>query len=312
MGITGTSIVSAEWLKDHLHDPDVRTVDASWHLPAAGRDARREFDSGHIPGAVYFDIDEHSTPSHLPHMLPDAKQFARAAGLLGIAEHHTIVIYDAMGMFSAARVWWMFRHFGASQVCVLDGGLPAWTRAGGELETARIEEPVGTPAGKDTRSKTCQFTISTRAAGHSAASEGTFAVVNSADVRNAMRTGGAILDARSAGRFTGEEPEARQGLRSGHIPGSINVPFSQVLDDKGCFRSDDELIALFDSLELSTDDRIITTCGSGVTAAVLCLALERAGYQSLGLYDGSWSEWGALDGVPVATGNDGSTAAPFV
>lgn len=297
---TSTSIVSAEWLKAHLHDQDVRVVDASWYLPAAGHDARSEFDSGHIPGAVYFDIDEHAAPSHLPHMLPDAEQFAQAAGSLGIAEHHTIVVYDGIGMFSAARVWWMFRHYGASQVYVLDGGLPAWLSAGGVLETARIPERKGEQAG--TPPNICQFKISTTAAAHSAPSEGTFNLVDSSDVRNAMRSGSAILDARSAARFTARELEVRKGLRSGHIPGSINVPFQEVLDDKGCIKGADELMALFETLELSKNERIITTCGSGVTAAVLCLALERAGYQSLGLYDGSWAEWGALDGAPVATG----------
>ena len=290
------SIVTAQWLKSHLKDADVRTVDASWHLPAAARDARKEFDTAHIPGAVFFDIDAHSAPVSLPHMMPDVQQFALAAGSLGISENHTIVVYDTIGMFSAARVWWMFRHFGAERVCVLDGGLPAWQRAGGEMEARHSGSMAAGIAQTDSAVTPCQFRGKAR--DRQAASE----VADASRVQAAMNDGSVILDVRSAGRFSGVEKEVREGLRSGHIPGSLNLPFVQVLDEQGCFKSVPELVELFDSLGLQQEDQIITSCGSGVTAAILLLALELAGYQNVSLYDGSWTEWGALEGVPVASG----------
>ena len=278
------SIVNAQWLKAHLEESNVRVVDASWHLPALGRDAREEFDTAHIPGAVFFDIDAHSAPVALPHMLPDAEQFAQAAGSLGIARNHTVVVYDTIGMFSAARVWWMFRHFGAGSVCVLDGGLPAWLREGGETDATIAD------------SAACQFHVV--AGEQRSGSE----VADASRVQAAMHDGSVILDARSAGRFSGAEKEAREGLRSGHIPGSLNLPFVHVLDEQGCFKSVSELREIFDGLGLQHQDQIVTTCGSGVTAAILLLALELAGYEQVSIYDGSWTEWCALDNMPVATG----------
>ena len=289
------SIVNTHWLKAHLADPDVRVVDASWHLPAAGRDPRKEFDTAHIPGAVFFDIDAHSAPVALPHMLPDAQLFAQAAGSLGLVRDHIIVVYDTVGMFSAARVWWMFRHFGASRVRVLDGGLPAWRDSGGELETSESSNVAEVIAPADTTSTVSRFHV--EATEQSDASE----VADASRVQAAMHDGSVILDARSAGRFTGVEKEVREGLRSGHIPGSLNLPFVQVLDEQGCFKSISELVQLFNNLGLKHEDQIITTCGSGVTAAILLLALELAGYQRVSLYDGSWSEWGALEGALVAS-----------
>ena len=289
------SLVSAQWLKKHLHDTDVRVVDASWHLPATGRDARAEFDDSHIPGAVFFDIDAHSAPGPLPHMMPDTAQFSSAAGSLGIAEHHRIVVYDSIGVFSAARVWWMFRYFGASRVSVLNGGLPAWLRAAdatGGLTSDADEQTEELASSSDEFGEspdTCK-------------TQGAFTLVDSSEVFDAMNAKRTILDARSAARFSGAEKEAREGLRSGHIPGSISLPFTQVLDAQGCLKNAEALGSLFAGLGLEREDRIITTCGSGVTAAVLSLALDCAGYHSVALYDGSWSEWGGLSHTPVATG----------
>ena len=290
------SIVNAQWLKSNLEDTNVRVVDASWHMPASGRDARKEFDKAHIPGAVFFDLDAHSAPVALPHMLPDAQQFAQAAGSLGIAEHDTIVVYDTIGMFSAARVWWMFRHFGASRVCVLDGGLPAWQRVGGALEATAIGSRAAGIAQADAVGTSCQFNAEAR--DKQAVSE----VADASRVQAAMHDGSVILDSRPESRFTAVEKEVREGLRSGHIPGSLNLPFQQVLDAQGCFKSVAELVELFDKLGVQQEDQIITSCGSGVTAAIILLALELAGYQSVSLYDGSWTEWGALEGAPVASG----------
>lgn len=288
-------IVSCEWLRAHLHEDDVRVVEASWHMPAAGRDARAEFAGKHIPGALFFDIDEHSSPSVLPHMLPSAEQFSAAAGALGIASHHRIVVYDSLGLFSAARVWWMFRHFGAKRVYILDGGLPEWERTGGAL--ASQGDPSDKDASDENFPSSCEFVVNSKS------SERQREVVNAEQVLAAIDDqGSVILDARAAGRFTAEVKETREGLRSGHIPGSVSLPFTQVLDEQGRLKSRPELVALFDELKLSRKGRIITSCGSGVTAAVLSLALDYAGYADVAIYDGSWTEWGALDGAPVATG----------
>lgn len=272
-------LVSAQWLYDHLADGDVRIVDTSWHMPASGRDSRSEYERQHVPGAVFFDLDEHSSPSQLPHMMPSAEQFAEAMSQLGIAESHRIVVYDSLGLFSAARLWWMLRHFGADKVFVLDGGLPAWQAAGYPVESREPEaEPV-------------PFTVGKAA----------FAVASAAQVFEASQSGSRlVLDARSQARFLAEEKEVRPGLRSGHVPGSKSMPFTELLD-KGFLKSNEQLQEILASRGVTGDSAVITTCGSGVTAAVISLALECIGVPDVALYDGSWTEWGALEDMPVAT-----------
>ncbi len=273
-------LVSTDWLHEHLHDDDVRVVEASWHLPATGRNARTEFAHAHIPGAVFFDIDEHTSSSHLPHMMPAAEMFASAAGRLGLSDKHKIVVYDSYGLFSAARVWWMFRYFGAKNVYVLDGGLPAWLNSGLAVVSDSVE-PV--PVVFDT-------------------SDTAYTIASSDDVLQASRSGDSlILDARSQARFLAVEKEVREGLRSGHIPGSKSMPFSELLND-GYLKPDDELRVLLHERGVTNSSSVITTCGSGVTAAVISLALECIGVSDVALYDGSWTEWGGLPDMPVATG----------
>lgn len=284
--MTDRALVSVSWLQQHLHDEDVRIVDGSWHMPASGRDGEAEFSDRHLPGAVFFDLDRHSRASELPHMLPDPAKFASAAGELGLSKQNRIVVYDSLGLFSAPRIWWMFRHFGAQNVHVLDGGLPAWQAADLPLETGSVSVSAVTfddvPA---------------------AASGSRIPAVSSADeVLAATRaTQVHVLDARSASRFSGEEAEVRPGLRSGHIPGSTSLPFTELLDG-GFMKPDDALREVFASRGALDGQRIITTCGSGVTAAIISLALECIGVHDVSLYDGSWTEWGAREDLPLATG----------
>jgi thiosulfate/3-mercaptopyruvate sulfurtransferase len=275
------SLKSTDWLAEHSRDRNVVIVDGSMFLPTQKRDAHAEYLAGHIPGAVFFDVDkisDHST--ELPHMLPGAAQLGEALGALGIGDGDTIVVYDSLGLYSAARVWWTFRIFGATNVFILDGGLPKWKAEKRFLETG------------DTKKTPKKFHAEMNVA----------PVAMLADVRMALTDESAqIVDARSAERFAGKAPEPRPGLRSGHMPGSFNVPFDRLLEN-GRLASAKRIEDAFTSAGVDLDKPIITSCGSGVTAAILTFALESIGRIPKGLYDGSWSEWGARPDLPVERG----------
>lgn len=276
------TLVSTAWLAAHLRDPDLRILDASWYLPGAARNARAEYDAAHIPGARFFDIDEMSDHrSALPHMAAPSEKFISRMRAMGVGDGHQVVVYDGMGLFSAARVWWNFRLMGKQDVAVLDGGFPKWQAEGREVEDLP-------PIIRD-RHMTVQ-----RQAG---------LVKDVTQVAQVSKLGTAeIIDARPATRFRGDGPEPRPGLRAGHIPGSKNVPFTDVLNPDGTMKSGDALRAAFLNAGVDLSKPAITTCGSGVTAAILSLALERLGHRNHALYDGSWAEWGMYDDLRVATG----------
>lgn len=271
------TLVSPQWLHANLAATDVKVIDASWYLPAAARDTQAEYLSGHIPGAVFFDIDACTTPSSLPHMLPSAETFAKYLGGMGICHTDRVVVYDSHGLFSAARVWWMLRLFGCQQVAVLEGGLPAWQAADYSLaagaEPAVTAEFVGQP----------DLTQ----------------VVNADYVLTALQEQDVtVLDARPKARFTAQEKEARPGLRSGHMPGAHNMPFMN-LQKGGALLPVEELKQVLGNYLQQRE--VITTCGSGVTAAVILLALTVCGYSEAKLYDGSWAEWGSREDLPIAS-----------
>lgn len=280
MGERDAKLVTADWLAGELNAPDLVVVDASWYLPSLNRNGHGEFLAGHIPGAVFFDQDKIVDPaSELPHALPSPDVFAAAAGALGIAADKRIVVYDGAGIASAPRLWWMLRLFGAADVAVLDGGYPAWIAG---------ERPVET--GESNRLGT-----------HFAASPRLDAVAGVEDVQRALDRGSAaqVVDARPAPRFKGLVAEPRAGLRSGHMPGAINVPMTELVEG-GRLKLDHEIREVFHEAGVDVDRPIITTCGSGVTAAVLAFGLARIGAEDVRLYDGSWAEWGARADLPVA------------
>jgi thiosulfate/3-mercaptopyruvate sulfurtransferase len=273
--------VSTDWLQRHLDDPRVVVVDGSWHLAVTGRNARREYQAGHIPGAVFFDIDAVADLTNpLPHMLPSPENFAASAGALGIDEAQEIVVYDVLGLYAAPRVWWTFRVMGARDVVLLEGGLPKWVAEGRAIDAK--------PVTRVPRAFNAHFT------------EGS--VFDLDAVRDGLASRSIqLVDARPAARFLGETPEPRPWVRTGRIPGSLNLPAASLIDN-GRLKEPEALRQAFTDAGVDLDKPIVTSCGSGVNAATLNLALEVLGVRGVGLYDGSWTEWGGRDDTPVEVG----------
>ncbi|NWH09692.1 MAG: 3-mercaptopyruvate sulfurtransferase [Alphaproteobacteria bacterium] len=272
-------LVSTEWLAEHISAPDIRIIDASWHFPASGRNARDEYGVAHIEGALFFDIDDIAdTASPYPHMLPDAVKFASRVRKLGLGDGNRIVVYDQLGLFSAPRAWWMFRAMGHADVVVLDGGLPKWIAEGRPLDDLPPipRERHFTPRPNRTIIRDLQQMKA-----------------------NLASKAEQVIDARSSGRFMATEPEPRPGLKGGHIPGSINIPYTELLQPNGTMKPAAVLKELFSTRGIDTGRPITATCGSGVTAAIIALGLARIGNYEAAIYDGSWSEWGTVQGLPI-------------
>ncbi|MGF1605278.1 MAG: 3-mercaptopyruvate sulfurtransferase [Rhodothalassiaceae bacterium] len=276
-------LVSTDWLAEHLEAPDIRIVDASWHMPDTGRDARAEYREAHVPGAVFFDIDDIAdTDSSLPHMVPSPEKFASRVRKLGLGDGNRIIVYDTGGVHPAARVWWMFRLFGSRDVAVLDGGLRKWRAEGRPLDdlppvprerhfTARLQVPL----------------IRDR---HQV-------------LRHVERGDAQIADTRPADRFDGSQPEPREGVRAGHMPGAKNLPFDRLFNPDGTYKTGAALKAELDSAGIDPSRPLVTSCGSGVTACCLALSLATLGARDVAVYDGSWTDWGSHGDLPVEQGS---------
>jgi thiosulfate/3-mercaptopyruvate sulfurtransferase len=275
-------MVSVAWLATNIHAPDLRVIDASTFMPGSDRNARDEYEAGHIPGAVFFDIDEIcDTDSDLPHMMPSAEKFASRARRLGLGDGLRLVVYDSQGIFSSPRVWWMFRHMGHEDVMVLDGGLPAWIAAGHPLEDLQ-------PIGRDRH-----FTVHRR----------NDLIRDMDQVKAILASGSAqVVDARSAGRFSGQAPEPRAGLPSGHMRGAFNVAFNSVLNSDATLKDEAGLTEVMAAAGVDLNGPIVTTCGSGLTACVLALAFARLGQRNVAVYDGSWTQWASMPNSEIVTG----------
>ena len=276
-------IVETDWLAAHLDAPDLVVFDGSWHLPTTGRDPKAEYLAGHVPDALFFDIDDLSDEkSSLPHMLPSTVKFASRMKKMGVGDGMRIVVYDTQGLFSAARVWWTFRAMGHEDVAVLNGGLKKWTAEGRDLED-----------GPPRKRPECHYTPLLNAS----------LVRDMDDMKDLLaKKSTQIVDARPAGRFVGSEPEPRPGLRGGHLPGARNVPSQSLLNDDGTLKAPSELGKIFASAGIDPALPVVTTCGSGVTASILSLALAVLGQTNAAVYDGSWAEWGAENGLPIESG----------
>ena len=276
------TLVSTQWLAAHLKDPDLRVLDASWYLPGSERDPFAEYQRAHIPGARFFDLDDVSDHrSDLPHMVPSVEKFMSRMRAIGVGDGHQIVVYDGSGLFSAPRVWWLFKLMGQMDIAVLDGGFPKWQAEGHPVEDLP-------PILRDRH-------MMVRRQNHM--------VKDVTQVSAASKLGESeIVDARSPGRFYGTDPEPRPGLRAGHIPGSKNVFYKDLLKADDTMKSPDEMRQVFVEAGVDLDKPVITSCGSGVTAAILSLGLTRMGKTDHSLYDGSWSEWGMFPTLPIATG----------
>ncbi|MBV9996789.1 MAG: 3-mercaptopyruvate sulfurtransferase [Caulobacteraceae bacterium] len=281
--MTSSPLVSTDWLAERLGEPSVAILDASWRMPAEGRDPRAEYAEGHIPGAVFFDIDQIADHAgDLPHMLPSPQEFATAVRRLGVGPQSLVVAYDSLGLFSAPRVWWSFRAMGHADVFVLDGGLRKWIAEGRAVETGWRESPHG------------EFKAHPRPE----------LVRSLAEVRSLLETGAAqLVDARSAARFRGEAPEPRPGVRPGHMPGALNVPWASLIEPDGTLAQPPALQAAFRTAGIDLAHPIVTTCGSGISAALLALALARIGRPDVAVYDGSWTEWGGRADTPIVVGS---------